>query len=427
VAYSKLINEFEEKNGYTFIQRIEKILDLLGFSSDIRNRPVNTLSGGEKRLLKLATGFIRECDLYLLDEPTNHLDDTGIHYLIKALQSTPAAFIVVSHDRWFLDQTIEKNLEIEQRAIKDYTGNYSIFHQTKQTEIKTKLRKKEKIETEISKLKSMERKYRTWSKRKEKQKNVRYRRDGDKKSVDKGNISHKAAKLMKRSIQAKDRINKKISDLEQSKPYIERWYDFQFDRVKTHRGSCMSANMLAKSYGEKRLFENLSFTVDWGEKVALTGPNGSGKTTLLNMLLKKEKPDSGEVIWKSLTRIHYLAQQWNPAQDNRIIAQLFSKERHNRARTMIGVLKIMVHGNVLGKKLGELSQGQKRKIKIVELILSAPNVIILDEPTTHLDYQTVEIMEKALDNFNGTIILVSHDRFLRERVTTREICLGKNP
>ena len=421
IQYSEMIHEFNAKDGYGYLQQVEKTMSLLGFQEHTKTRYVNTLSGGERRLLKLASGFIHVQDLYLLDEPTNYFDDRGIQYLIKGIRAAPAAFLIISHDRWFLDQTVDKILEIEQKTIREYSGGYSIFNQTKQTELKTKIRKRDRIETQIDKLRETERKYKTWGSRKEKEKGVRFKRDGDKKSVDKGNIGHKAAKLMKKSIQAKERVLKKINELEQSKPYIERWYDFNFKKVCIHSGSCLSANNVTKSFKDTVLFKHLSFTVGWGEKVAISGPNGSGKTTLLRILLKQEKPNTGDVIWRKLVKVGYLPQQWQTQEDAISVSQLFPQGQHDRARVMIGVLKLMVHGNVFEKKLGELSEGQKRKAKIVQLILLEPNILILDEPTTHLDYQTVEILEKALQSYNGTVILISHDKFLHERVTSREI------
>jgi ATP-binding cassette subfamily F protein 3 len=426
VEYSESLNEFKEKYGYEFIQRIEKTIDLLGFSEEAKGRHVNTLSGGEKRLLKLATGFIHDYDLYLLDEPTNYFDDRGMHFLIQGINSVQKTFLIVSHDRWFLDNTVHKILEIEQRTLREYKGDYSTFYHTKQTELKEKLRKKARIETEIKKLKDVERNYKAWGNRKEKMKSARYKRDRDKKSVDKGNIGHKTAKLMKRAVLAKERVQSKIEELEQSKPHIERYYAFRFEKTKIRAGSCLSANSLTKTYQGRTVLSNIFFTVDWGEKVAVVGPNGSGKTTLLKILLNKEVPDRGNVFWDKLTKIGYLAQQWEPEEDNLAVSVLFPEDQHDRARTLIGVLKVMVHGNVFDKKLSELSEGQKRKVKLVQLIVSKPNIVILDEPTTHLDYQTVEFLEKALQDFNGTVILVSHDEFLRERVTTRKISIQKS-
>lgn len=151
----------------------------------------------------------------------------------------------------------------------------------------------------------------------------------------------------------------------------------------------------------------------------MVGPNGSGKTTLLKIIRNIELPDEGEVIWSGQTKIEYLSQQWDPENDGIEVLEIFQRDEHQRARTLMGCLK--VKGDNFYKKLGELSEGQKRKVKLVQLIMSEPDILILDEPTTHLDYVTVEILEQALKDFNGTIILVTHDKFLRERVTTREI------
>ena len=416
VEYSDSLNEFKEKYGYEFIQRIEKIIDLLGFSEEAKGRHVNTLSGGEKRLLKLAGGFIHDYDLYLLDEPTNYLDDEGIQYLLRGINSLQAPLLIVSHDRWFLDQIVHIIYEIEQKTLREYRGNYSTFYFTKQVELKEKLRKKRRIETEIKKLKNAERRYKIWGKRTEKEKQGAY---------DKGHIGHKAAKLMKRALRAKKRIHTKIEELKLSEPYVEKYYEFMFEKTKIHVGSCLSANNITKAYHDKIVLNNVTFTVNWGEKVAVLGPNGSGKTTLLNILLNKEVPDVGDVFWGKLTKIGYLPQEWEPEEDSQVVSDLFPEDQHDRARTLLGVLKVMVHGNVFNRKLGELSEGQKRKVRLVQVIVSEPNSIILDEPTTHLDYQTVEFLEKALQNFNGTVIFVSHDKFLRERIASRILILSQ--
>lgn len=416
IKYSDLINTFNGLGGFEFKNRIEELTGMLGLPQKKLVQQLTTLSGGEKRLLKLASGFIYDSELYLLDEPTNYFDDKGTQLLINSINSSKNTFIIVSHDRWFLDKAVHKIIEIEHKTVCQYTGDYSTFFHTKQTDLKEKTRKRDKIETEIIKLKNMERKYKIWGKRKEKEKRGVY---------DKGFIGHKAAKLMKRALQAKEHVHKKIEELKLSKPYIEKYYEFRFEKAKIHAGSCLSANSLTKTYYDKTVLNSISFTVDWGEKVALVGPNGSGKTTLLKILLNKETPDRGKVFWDKLTNIGYLAQQWEPEEDNLAVSILFPEDQHNRARTLIGVLKVMVHGNVFNKKLGELSEGQKRKVKLTQLIISEPNIVILDEPTTHLDYQTVEFLEKALQDFNGTVILVSHDKFLRKRVTTRKISIQK--
>jgi len=412
IKYGEQIEKFNEMRGFEFLHTIERTITLFGFSLEVLKRKVNTLSGGERRLLKLASGFINESDLFLLDEPTNYLDDRGIKFLTDGINSSKAAFLIVSHNRWFLDQTVKKIIEIEQRTIRKYSGNYTVFFKTKADEINEKLKKKKKIEGEVRHLKEIERSYKIWGKRKEKEKIG---------AEDKGFISHRAAKLMKRAKSAKERIHKKIEELEKSKPYIEKFYDIRFEKAEIHKGGCLSVNGLSKSFGDKILFNDLSFTIGWGEKVALVGPNGSGKTTLLEILLGIKSQDKGEVNWGKLVNIGYLPQEWNSDEDEIRISDLFFRDMHHKAQILMGCLK--VKGDNFYRRLGDLSEGQKRKIKIVRLILSEHNILILDEPTTHLDYITVEKLEKALVKFNGTIILVTHDRFLRERVTTREIKL----
>jgi ATP-binding cassette subfamily F protein 3 len=415
LKFAALVDEFRERGGYDFLVSIEKAVHEFGFNGRDMDRSLSTFSGGEKRILKILSGFVLPHDLILLDEPTNYLDEDGIGFLARAVKSSRSAFLIVSHDRWFLDETVDHIIEIEQRTVREYAGNYTLFYLMKNHEIKTKLRKKEKIASEISKLKEIERKYKIWGTRKEKQ---------VKSAADRGYVSHKAAKLMKKALQAKTRVQTKIGQLEKTKPYIEKYYAFHFDSADMPKGSCFSANLLTKGFGNRTLFKDLSFTVEWGEKVAITGPNGSGKTTLLKIIMAKEDPDSGRVVWGKLADVGYLPQTWAPQDDNFLVDSLFTDEQKERANDLIGVLKVMAMGNVFPKKLGELSEGQKRKIKLVQLILSAPNLLILDEPTTHLDYQTVEFLEQALIEYAGTVILVSHDRFLKERVTTREIKLS---
>lgn len=413
--YADHIEQYREKSGYGFEQIMEKTVSVFGFPPGVLDRAVNTLSGGERRLLKLASGFLADKKLYLLDEPTNYLDDQGIAFLSRAIAFSGAAFLIVSHDRWFLDQTVKRILEIERRTVRTYAGNYTIFIRTKENEIKTRLRKKERIETEIKKLKDIERTYKIWGYRKEKQ---------VKSAGDRGYVSHRAAKLMKRAVQARERVTKRINALERAKPHIEKYYDFHFEETATRTEAILCANGLTKTIGGRELFKNLSFTVDRSEKIALVGPNGSGKTTLIKILLDLEKCDAGEVVWSRRARSGYLAQEWEPELDHLTVADIFNEGESERARVLIGVLKVMQMGNVFDKRLGSLSEGQKRKIKLVKIILQEPEILVMDEPTTHLDYQTVEFLEPALREFTGSLILVSHDRWLRERVTTRVIPIG---
>ncbi|MCK5612823.1 ABC-F family ATP-binding cassette domain-containing protein, partial [Candidatus Pacearchaeota archaeon] len=420
IQYSEMIHEFNAKDGYGYLQQVEKTMSLLGFQEHTKTRYVNTLSGGERRLLKLASGFIHVQDLYLLDEPTNYFDDRGIQYLIKGIRAAPAAFLIISHDRWFLDQTVDKILEIEQKTIREYSGGYSIFNQTKQTELKTKIRKRDRIETQIDKLRETERKYKTWGSRKEKEKGVRFKRDGDKKSVDKGNIGHKAAKLMKKSIQAKERVLKKINELEQSKPYIERWYDFNFKKVCIHSGSCLSANNVTKSFKDTVLFKHLSFTVGWGEKVAISGPNGSGKTTLLRIIIGLTVPTGGEVIFsKEQKRLDF--DSYRPSLSLvgpylSLYGSLTARENLKFISKVNGTLSSDMNIDKLLDKVGldgrgddyvsEFSSGMQQRLKYAAALIKNPSILILDEPTSNLDDEGKKRVFNIINQYRPDSIII---------------------
>ena len=408
--YADLLKSFEEKGGFEKLKQIRNTLLNFGFSENTLQREVDSLSGGERRILKIASLLSQHADLYLLDEPTNFLDREGIEFLKNTIKRSKSAFIIVSHDRWFLDKTVSRILEIERGCLRAYSGNYSVFIATKEREFKEKLRKKEKIEKEIERLKKMERNYKTWAGRKEKEKIG---------AGDKGFISHKASKLAKKAILAKTRREKRIQELEREKPWIEKIYNISFEDVEVPSGVCLAVTGLVKSFKEKTLFSSFSFSVNWGEKVSIDGPNGSGKTTLLRILLGDIEADEGEVVWHKLSKPRYLPQSGILFNEEMKVYQLFDKELWEKARTLLGCLK--VRGDSFFKKLKELSEGQKRKVELVKIILDEPNVLILDEPTTHLDYYTVELLEKALLEFKGTLILVSHDRYLVERVCERRI------
>lgn len=412
VEYSENLSEFETIGGYKYLQKVKSLVGKFGFPEEVLKRKTPFLSGGERKLLKIISGFLGDFDLFLMDEPTNYLDDNAREYLIEEINSSKASFIIVSHDRWFLDKTVRKILEIERGKLMEYTGNYSVFINTKETEFKKNLRKKDKIESELKHLKKVERSYKDWGKKKEKEKVGTY---------DKGFIGKRAAKLMKKSKQAQQRTAKKIEELEKTKPWIEKWYNFAFEDVKTHTGSCLTVSALSKSINNKVLFDKLNFNINWGEKVAILGANGSGKTTLIRVLLDIQKPDKGHVILDGKTMVGYMPQEAEEEYNEKIVTEIFPKEDFNFAMTLLGCLK--VPGENFDKKFKGLSEGQKKKVKLVQLIIDKPNFLILDEPTTHLDYMTVELLEKALIDFKGTIILVSHDRFLRERATDRSISL----
>lgn len=416
LEYADSSQQFLEAGGYERLAQIERVALDFGFAPELLLRPVMSFSGGERRLLKLASGFVQNYDLYLLDEPTNYLDQGASQRLVRALQRSPETLLLISHDRWFLDQVASHILELERGKLRLYSGNYTTFAATKAQEYAEAVRKKEKLEREISKLKEVERTYKMWGKDREADK---YRPMEGKK--DKGYIGAKAAKLQGRAVQAKERVAERIEELEETKPWVEKFYQVRFAPVEKRQGWSLEVQRLSHRWGERVLFD-LSFRLEWGEKVHLAGENGSGKSTLIQLLLGQLPVQRGEIRWGSRLRLGYLPQQGSGLDERLEVHQLFPREQHQEARTILGAFK--VSGDGFLRPLTALSEGQQRKVALVRLILQKPNFLLLDEPTTHLDYQSVEILEAMLGDFGGTVLFTSHDRYLAQRVAQRRIDLS---
>lgn len=426
LEYANLVHTFTEQGGFEQLQKIEGAISALGFLPKILDESVMNLSGGQRRLLKLVSAFMQQPEVLILDEPTNYLDERATNYLVEQIKKFSGACLLVSHDRWFLDQTVSKVLELEHRTVTEYSGNFTVFRETKDALFRQKVRQKEKLETEISKLQDMERTYKIWGNRKEKEKSG---------AADKGFIGARAARLQKRGILAKEKIVDRIETLKDTKPWVDKQYSIFFEDVTVPTGTCLVVRDVSFSYEVQRAqvesknqfqsclpfaLADFPLTLEWGEHLALQGNNGSGKSTLIKLLLGELQPNHGEVLWSKGVKLGHLSQLWQAPQV-RTAAELFSDEEAQQARILLGALH--VRGDSFYQPLESLSEGQKRKISLARLLLSKPNVLILDEPTTHLDYDSVEMLEVALADFAGTLILVTHDKYLRERITERSIQL----
>ena len=401
--YAELLTEFAEAGGYTLEATLQAELGALGYAPELLERPLTELSGGERRLLRLVAAFSRPQMLYLLDEPTNYLDGRATDYLTRKIRETDAACLIVSHDRRFLDETVDGILELERGGLRRYRGNYSSFRAQKETEYAEKVRKSGKLKRDIAGLKEQERTYKVWGARKEKEKSG---------AADRGFIGARAARLMRRGIQAKERLQGRITDLEDTKPWIEKRYAVAFEPPELPSGVCLSARDVPV------LGRKVSLSVEYGERWALAGANGAGKTTLLRSLLGLEAT-TGTVTWDRGAAIGYLPQRYDGARDGEPLETCFAETDRHRARIMLGALG--VSGDTFSQPLASLSEGQKRKVRLTELILARPNILVLDEPTTHLDYVSVEMLEAALLDFPGTLVMVSHDAYLLERTTERRL------
>jgi ATP-binding cassette, subfamily F, member 3 len=427
LEYANLVHIFTEQGGFEALQNSEETVTSLGFLPTTLDEPVMNLSGGQRRLLKLIAAFSQASDVLILDEPTNYLDERATHYLIEQIKKFSGACLLVSHDRWFLDQLVTKVLELEHRTVTPYSGNFTVFRKTKEAAFEQKVRQKEKLEGEISKLQEMERTYKVWGGRKEKEKSGAY---------DKGFIGARAARLQKRGILAKERIADRIETLQNTKPWVDKQYSIFFEDVEVPTGTCLVVRELEFSYGQEKgekenekshnlrvpklVLDKVSLTLAWGDHLALQGDNGSGKSTVIKLLLGELTLQRGDVVWSKGVKLGYLPQRWETPEAN-TAAELFMTEQVQQARLLLGTLH--VRGDTFYLPLESLSEGQKRKVSLVKLLLSKPNVLILDEPTTHLDYDSVEMLEAALAAFTGTLILVTHDTYLRERITDKSLSL----
>ncbi len=408
MRYADVVDAFTGADGFELLARLEAELDALGFPEGTLDASAETLSGGEQRLLKLVATFLDEAELRVLDEPTNYLDARATDFLAAKLLEAAGACLLVSHDRAFLDRVATDVLELERGQLHRYRGNYSTFRAAREADFKERLKRKGKLEREIGKLREMERSYKVWGARKEKEKSG---------AADKGYVGARAAKLQKRSILAKERMAQRIEALEQDRPWIDKRYAVAFPPTRVPGGTCLALRELRHAYGDSPILSGVSSTIAWGERIALLGRNGAGKTTLIELLLGDLAVQAGEVLWGKGADIGYLPQRWHQPSGVATPSELFGDQESDQARTVLGSLG--VGGELFRHPFEALSEGQKRKVSLVRLMLDANNVLILDEPTTHLDYLSVELLEEALLAYPGTVLLVSHDRYLRERVASR--------
>jgi len=410
--YGELQEEYEKRGGYTIENRIETVLSGLGFAEKDWQVPCEKLSSGQRHRVELAKLLVKQPDVLFLDEPTNHLDIPTLEWLETFLQKYSKAFLVISHDRHFLDQVVTKIWEIDQCQLVEYSGNYSFYLSERELHLRQAQEAYERKRKEIKRLKRAA---------------AIQSKKAQKVAGKPGNLSNydpkakpfyraKGAKVARRATILKERITK-IGDPE--KPPIERLHhiDFRTDQ-RTSDFVCV-AQKVTKSFGATLLFRNLDFFIPVGARVALTGPNGCGKTTLLKIILGEERPDSGEIILGHNLNIGYSAQELshlNP--ENSILAEVMSQTTDDESwvRTVLGCLKL--EQNKVFQTVGTLSLGEQNKVSIAKILLSHANFLILDEPTNHLDILSREILESALLDYPGTILFVSHDRRFIEKVAT---------
>ena len=412
----KILEEFEAKNGYKIETQIEKISSKFGFNNKMLNRSISELSGGERTKLALCRILLQECDLLLLDEPTNHLDIKTLHWLENFLENLKTAFVIISHDRTFLDNCVNKIVELNSEGAREYSGNYTFYKKEKEEELKRKLHKYEMQKKKIDKLKRSTQKRKQWAYSHQPETGS----EGYAPAYE--SVGNESKHAMKQAINLQSRLHRKIEKAEEEKPFIEKDRKFYFDDNIIKSRYVLRTENLSKSFGANSVFTNFNLNIQNGERIAIVGKNGSGKTTLLRVITGKIKDYEGEYTWSPQAKFGYYSQDYETLDFDKTILQQVVKgnrEKQTFARTVLACLKL--EERLLPKKVSLLSIGERSKVALAKIIVQGANVLVLDEPTNHLEISARESLEEALQTFPGTIIFASHDRYLIDKLASRKI------
>ena len=391
-AYSRLMDRFEDAGGYEWPSRIQGVLAGLGFARGRENQPANLLSGGEKTRLCLARLLLTQPELLMLDEPTNHLDLQSVEWLEDTLKKYKGTVLVISHDRYFLNSVCDCMAEISMRHLTQYDGNYDRFAVQRQANLERQLKEYKLQQAEIARQEAIIARYRMYNREK----------------------SIKAAESREKRLEKMERLEK---------PVNEQKVRFSFETRRTTGNDVMFVKELAKGFDGRQLFENFNLHLRAGDRVALIGANGVGKTTLLNILMGKLQPDKGNVIFGSNVDLGYYDQQQSGLHpDKDVLNELWDDFPRLEVDRVRGVLALfLLTGDDVFQPISTLSGGEKGRVALAKLMLRKDNFLLLDEPTNHLDMDSREVLENALEDFDGTILTVSHDRYFINRVANRVI------
>ena len=390
--YDKLTAAFEAAGGYETDTKTNKVCNGLTIPQSMREQLFDKLSGGEKTRVNLARLILEDTDILLLDEPTNHLDLRATEWLEEYLDKFKGTVLTVSHDRYFLDKVVNRIVEIQAGKAEFYSGNYSFYVVEKERRYEEKLRQYEKEQAKIEQLEKAAEQMRVWA----------YS------GMDK---TFKRVKSMEKRIERMRTTDRPTKERKMEVRFGER--EFRGDEVLTIKG-------LTKSFGDRTLFSNLGLEVAGGERIALLGDNGSGKTTLLKILLGEEEPDAGKVRMGPTVKVGYLPQHVHFDHPERNLVDTLIYEQDCTAQTARNRLAAFkFRGEDVFKPVSALSGGEQSRLRLCMLMDEKINLLILDEPTNHLDIQSREWIEEAVEEYEGNLLFVSHDRYFIDRFASR--------
>jgi len=402
----------QEEEVYAISEMNTAEVDLLSKWS-VPNIAFSKLSGGEKLKMRLANGFSQDAQLLLLDEPTNHLDERSTERLIEQMKNYSGTVIVVSHDRHFLDVIATKIWSIEGKQLIEHIGNYSSYMKVREKKRLSQQREYEKQQKNIERIEAQMNELTSWSHRAHAQST---KKEGFK--------EYYRVKAKRMDAQVKSKRKRLEKELEKTKvEQVEQDYSvrFSFHANKKVGKRFLEVKNVAKTFGDRLLFDHVNFTIQHGEKIAIVGPNGCGKTTLLKVLMGQEKAE-GEVWLSPSANIGYLTQEVFDLPLEKTPEQLFYQETYEERGKVRNLMKHLGFTALQWtESIENMSMGERVKCKLMVYILEEKDVLILDEPTNHLDLPSREQLEETLAHYNGTLLVISHDRYFLEKITTDKL------
>ncbi|MFS0879095.1 ABC transporter ATP-binding protein [Bacillus sp. 7586-K] len=393
--YGKLQDDFILNGGYEMDAQMERVANGLKIT-ELLDKPFSLLSGGEKTKVGLGLSLLKKPDLLLLDEPTNHLDLMAIEWLAQFLEEYNGTIILISHDRYFLDEVVTKVLDMEDGEIDLYHTNFSGYVKEKEERLLREFQEYQEQQRKIKKMKEAIKRLRDWANR----------------SNPPSAALHKRATNMQRAL---DRMEK----LERPKIEVKKM-GIDFEANDRSGKDVIVLKGVSKSFGSRSLFEKVNMLVQYKDRAAIVGENGTGKSTLLKLILQENEPDNGMVKVGSNVKVGYLSQHvFQNIGDEKLIDVFRSEVSVNEGEARHILAKFLFYGPAVFRKVNQLSGGERMRLRLAQLMYQDINLLILDEPTNHLDIDSCEVLEEALEDFNGTILAVSHDRYFLNKLFTK--------